>query len=201
MPRCQRCQSLLRPRALRPSRMSWTWRHASTWTSPASGPSTSMPLSSRATTRRSWRWRRTHVRRAVNPGDHRFGHALRQYESASGSAPLLHRMRRRKFSRSPRPVRSRPRLRPCHRRPERTKVRPCPSPQKKSHRRLLLRWPTRRRVLSERRGLRRPVRSLLLRKRFLRRASPPRPFKSTLPLMARQGLPPQRSRRPRRTRA
>jgi hypothetical protein len=59
-------------------------------------------------------------------------------------------------------------------------MRPCPSSQKHSHPQLLLRWPTRRRVLSERRGLRRPVRLPPPRKRFSCRASPLRPSKSAL---------------------
>jgi hypothetical protein len=106
---------------------------------------------------------------------------LRQYESAGSSAPPPHRMRQREFSRSPRSALSRPRLRPRHRRPKRTRARPCHSPQKQSHPRLLLRWLMRQRVLSERQGLRRPVRSPPPQKRFSCRASPPRPLQSTSP--------------------
>jgi hypothetical protein len=56
--------------------------------------------------------------------------ALRQYESAGGSAPPPRRRWRREFSRNPRPVQSRSRLRPRLCQPERTRARPCPSPQK-----------------------------------------------------------------------
>jgi hypothetical protein len=66
--------------------------------------------------------------------------ALRQYESADGSAPPSCRRRQREFSRNPRPAQSQPRLRLCLRRLERTSARPCPSLQKQYYPRLLLRW-------------------------------------------------------------
>jgi hypothetical protein len=59
--------------------------------------------------------------------------ALRQYESAGGSAPPSTPEVAEGRLRSPWPARSRMRLRPRHRRPERTRGRPCPSPREQSH--------------------------------------------------------------------
>jgi hypothetical protein len=106
--------------------------------------------------------------------------ALRQYESAGGSAPLPRQRRQRRFLRSPRPARSRPRSCPRHHRRARARRRPFPSQQRQPNTQPLPQWPTRWRALSERRGHRRPVRSPLALMRFSCRASLPRPFRSAL---------------------
>jgi hypothetical protein len=77
----------------------------------------------------------------------------------------------------------------------------CPSPLKQSRPSPMHRLLARLRVLSERRGLLRPDRSLLPRRRSSCRDSPRRPFRSATPPRARQGPPPRRSRRLRRARA
>jgi hypothetical protein len=107
--------------------------------------------------------------------------ALRQYEGAAARHPPLRRRWQWGLLRSLRPARSQPWSRPHHRQRERTRVHPCPNSQKQSHPHLLLWWAMWRRVLSEMRGLCRPVWSPPPWRRFSCRASPPRPLKSTLP--------------------